>query len=236
MDFANGPFDATQMMDPANTNLFRETHGDAVALGVYVTIIYAELALIMIMALKPSGDNGVAYRNARIRALEQKLSITMGTNRPAIHGPSLAMINSAFTALQDQYGVAMINSLRSALTACQQPQLRIIYTYVLSMYNNSGAIGYRAILDLLIRPKSSILKMQEYAVEVASIIQFAKGLIDWNDKTKEYLGFYSFMRQREMSYTELYRAVPNLLGLVGAILMQKELQNIFEIKCECQIA
>ena len=73
------------------------------------------------------------------------------------------MVNSAFTALQDIHGAAMINAVRLAHQSAQNSRMKTLYEYVLGMSNNSGAVGYRAVIDLFVRPGSQILGMAEYA-------------------------------------------------------------------------
>ena len=92
------------------------------------------------------------------------------------------------------------------------------YHHITGLLYNLSNLGYRVIQNVL-TSCPALLHRRHLVQDVGALNEMAEVLSAFNEeyKTGGDIGWYGFLRKGRMSYTELNRRVPIMLGFVGRL-------------------
>lgn len=132
--------------------------------------------------------------------------------------PNFLWMNSAFTTLLERCGMEMVYALLSRSSSDSESTLQIIPTYLTGLFYNLSNFGYRLVQKVALACPP-LLEHENLVQEIAVLNEMTQALkefcADYN--TGNDIGWYSFLREGRISYTEFTRKIPILMAFVGRL-------------------
>jgi len=187
-------------------------HMDAARTSAYNQVTSASIYVLLFAAHK--SGKAAKYDDAfkaRVRASEALVQAPVMSTLPS--GGIKDVLNGVFNHMVDRHGPEFMGACRRvAMEPTHEPACTLARSLA-SLYCNASAVGYHAILQLLVRKCPAVLIHAVMEGEVLAICEMSAALLGVPELESDgSIGYYTFYRRGRISFTSFQRQVPTCLA------------------------